>query len=229
MHVFLQEWRVWCFLILLVGMILVYVCESEISSAAYGRCFDTPEELPKCSVAVVLGTSSHFSDGRVNLFFLPRIEAAARLYQAGKVNALIVSGDNSRPDYDEPTEMKHLLVGMGVPAEKISCDYAGFRTLDSVERARGVFGQTEVIFVSQRFHNQRAIYLGLSSGMQPYGLNARDVLSWKIFLRERLARIKAVLDIHVLQRGAPTRSSNEVLKRARSWNEKIDAPAFPPS
>jgi SanA protein len=129
------------------------------------------------------------------------MEAAASLFKAGKVKALIVSGDNGSQGYDEPTEMKRVLVQMGVPEAQIVCDYAGFRTLDSVVRAREVFGQQRVIFVSQPFHNARAIYLAKAFGIEAWGLNAADVpvaLSVKTYLREKLACVKAVLDVNVL-------------------------------
>lgn len=176
-------------------------CEWWIANAAEGRCHDAVKAVPPAPVAVVLGTSSQLPDGRANLFFMPRMEAAAALFQAGKVKALIVSGDNGTQGYDEPTDMKRTLMQMGVPAEKIVCDYAGFRTLDSVVRAKEIFGQRRVIFVSQRFHNARAIYLARAFGIEAFGLNARDVpvsLSVKTYLREKLACVKAVLDVNVL-------------------------------
>jgi SanA protein len=158
------------------------------------------EALPEAPVAVVLGTAPRLADGRVNLFFRPRLEAAARLFKSGKVKALIVSGDNGSKNYDEPTEMKRVLIELGVPEEKIVCDFAGFRTLDSIVRAKEVFGQSRFIVVSQRFHNERAVYLARASGIEAWGLNAKDVpvaLSLKTFLREKLACVKAVLDVNV--------------------------------
>ena len=129
------------------------------------------------------------------------MEAAAALFKAGRVKALIVSGDNGTQGYDEPTDMKRVLMQIGVPAEKVVCDYAGFRSLDSVLRAKEVFGQQRMIFVSQRFHNARAIYLARAFGIEAYGMDAKDVpvaLSVKTFLREKLACVKAVLDVNVL-------------------------------
>jgi SanA protein len=152
-------------------------------------------------VAVVLGAAPRLADGRVNLFFRPRLEAAARLFKAGRVKALIVSGDNGSKNYDEPMEMKRVLIELGVPEGKIVCDFAGFRTLDSMVRAKEVFGQSRFIVVSQRFHNERAVYLARASGIEAWGLNAKDVpvaLSLKTFLREKLACVKAVLDVNVL-------------------------------
>lgn len=174
--------------------------EGWIKHVAAGNCLDAVEALPEAPVAVVLGTAPMLADGRVNLFFRPRLEAAARLFKAGKVKALIVSGDNGSKNYDEPTEMKRVLIELGVPEGKIVCDFAGFRTLDSMVRAKEVFGQSRFIVVSQRFHNERAVYLARASGIEAWGLNAKDVpvaLSLKTFLREKLACVKAVLDVNV--------------------------------
>jgi len=191
----------WGAVLAVLGGGLIFGSEWRIAAVAEGRCVNEVNALPEMPVALVLGTSARLADGRANLFFLPRMEAAAALFKAGKVKALIVSGDNGTQGYDEPTEMKRVLVQMGVPEAKIVCDYAGFRTVDSVVRAKEVFGQQRVIFVSQRFHNARAIYLAQAYGIEAWGLNAADVpvaLSVKTFLREKLACVKAVLDVNVL-------------------------------
>lgn len=185
----------------LAVLALVFGCEWWIAKKAEGHCFDDVKAFPEVPVAVVLGTSARLADGRANLFFLPRMQAAAALFKAGRVKAVIVSGDNGTRGYDEPTEMKRVLVRLGVPEVKIVCDYAGFRTLDSVVRAKEVFGQSRFIVVSQRFHNERAIYLARAFGIDATGLNAADVpvaLSIKTFLREKLACVKAVLDVNAL-------------------------------
>lgn len=195
-------WPYWMiFAIPFVVLALVWCCESRIKLVGSQRCLDEIEGLPDAPVAVVLGAAPRLANGRVNLFFRPRLEAAARLFKAGKVKALIVSGDNGSEDYDEPTEMKRVLIELGVPEGRVVCDYAGFRTLDSMVRAKEVFGQSRFIVVSQRFHNERAVYLARAFGIEAWGLNAKDVpvaLSVKTFLREKLACVKAVLDVNVL-------------------------------
>ncbi|WP_395732694.1 vancomycin high temperature exclusion protein [Prosthecobacter sp.] len=201
MKTILKRRWVWIAVLAVAGLGFVFGCEGWVERSAEGRCYDAVKEVPEAPVAVVLGTSARLADGRANLFFLPRMEAAAALFKAGKVKALIVSGDNGTQGYDEPTDMKRVLMQMGVSAEKVVCDYAGFRTLDSVVRAKEVFGQQRMIFVSQRFHNARAIYLAQAFGIEAYGMDAKDVpvaLSVKTFLREKLACVKAVLDVNVL-------------------------------
>jgi SanA protein len=159
------------------------------------------ERLPATRVGLVLGCSPHLADGRKNLFFERRIAAAAALFRAGKVQYLLVSGDNSRPDYDEPSAMRAALVVAGVPEPRIVRDFAGFRTLDSVARAQSVFGLSELIVVSQRFHNERAVYLARARGLKAFGYDAGDVggvHGLRTHAREVLSRLVAVLEVELL-------------------------------
>lgn len=165
------------------------------------HCFDKLEDLPEKKLAVVLGTAKYRVVGGVNLYYRYRLDAAAKLYHSGKVEFLLVSGDNSVREYDEPTTIKRDLVKLGVPAERIFLDYAGFRTFDSMVRCKEVFGEEDIIVVSQPFHNERAVYIARHKGMEAIGFNARDVDQFyglKTMLREKLARTKMLLDLHVL-------------------------------
>jgi SanA protein len=160
-------------------------------------------QLPVRKVGLVLGCSPRLGDGSLNWFFNNRMDAAAELFQSGKVEYLLVSGDNRHRTYDEPTEMKQALIARGVPAAKIVCDYAGLTTLDSVIRAKAVFGQESVTIISQRFHNERAIYLARAFGVDAVGYNAPDVplaAAPRTYLREILSRQRAWLDVHILRR-----------------------------
>ncbi|MNJ86040.1 vancomycin high temperature exclusion protein [compost metagenome] len=182
----------------LFGLFWFFGANWAIQSNAEGKVFDQVSDCPKVKVALVLGTSRTNKKGNDNLYFSYRIKAATELYRAGKVEYILVSGDNSTTTYDEPTDMKNALIAAGIPANKIFLDYAGFRTLDSMERALKVFGQKEVMVVSQRFHNERAIYLGEHFGMTVYGYNARDVAKmggFKTKVRERFARMKVFWDV----------------------------------
>jgi SanA protein len=164
-------------------------------------CHQQIEKVPAISVAVVLGCSPKVS-GRPNLFYTHRIDAAVALHQAGKVKAFIVSGDNGTHQYDEPTAMKEDLIARGIPADMIYCDYAGFRTLDSVLRADTIFGQKRFLIVSQHFHNERAIFLARQHGLEAEAFDAKDVsrrFAFTTHLREYFARVQAVLDVTVLQ------------------------------
>nr|UOP05655.1 YdcF family protein [Conchiformibius kuhniae] len=110
----------------------------------------------------------------------------------------MASGDNSRHGYNEPDAMIAALVAQGVPAGKITPDYAGLRTLDSVLRMRDIFGQNGYIVVSQKFHNERAVYLARAHGIEAYGYNAADVGQYagiKTRVREYGARLKMFWDV----------------------------------
>lgn len=185
----------------LAGVAFIVACNLAVLIAAAGRV--TPEgheaEAPARRAAVVMGCIPKLAGGWDNPYFTARIEAAAALWRAGKVEALIVSGDNHVEWYDEPTEMKKALVAAGVPEDRIVCDYAGFRTLDSVVRARTIFGLDSFLVVSQDFHVRRAIFLGRCKGLDVRGCAARGVplgrLSSRTVVREPLARVAAVLDV----------------------------------
>ena len=168
-----------------------------VGSASKGRLYHDAQHTPRRPAALVLGCSKHVQ-GRLNLYYKYRINAVMELWQANKIDAILVSGDNSRKDYDEPSAMKASLIEMGVPAAFITIDYAGFRTLDSVVRAEKVFGLDDYIVVSQPFHCSRAIYLGRKKGQSVIGYCATNVQGssgLKIRLREVLARTKAVVDV----------------------------------
>lgn len=183
-----------------LGVVFVVWARHSVTSAGEGRIFHAVEEVPECEVALVLGCAREIG-GWPNRYFTYRMEAVRELYEAGKVREILVSGDNSRVGYDEPSDMKAALVEAGIPEERIHCDYAGFRTLDSVVRAREVFQVERMVVVSQEFHVQRALYLAREKGIEAHGFPALDVegeAGRKTQLREELARVKAVLDVKVL-------------------------------
>jgi SanA protein len=170
---------------------------------ARGRTFSGVNAIPERRVGLVLGCSRLLSDGRRNLFFDNRMEAAAALFHAGKVRYLVVSGDNHSADYDEPRDMKERLVTLGVPENRIFCDYAGFRTLDSIVRVREIFGQIHVTVISQKFHNERAIFIARHRGIDAIGFNAPEVdafNSFKTKCREMVARANMLIDLFVVRR-----------------------------
>ena len=188
-------------LAMILMILLIWGCDWWVRKEAEIHCSSQLRSLEEAPVALVLGCSPMLGMRR-NLFFDYRIEAAAQLFKAGKVKALIVSGDNGSKDYDEPTMMKAALMAKGLPESVIYCDYAGFRTLDSVVRASSIFMQPRFIVVSQRFHNERAVFLARRHGLEATGFDARDVsrcTAPKTWLREYLARVQAVLDVTLFQ------------------------------
>lgn len=187
---------------LLAFAIAALVCNRMVEQAGTGRLYSNIADVPQHDVGLVLGTSRTLGHGYDNWFFNYRIAAAAELYKAGKVKHLLVSGDNHTRNYDEPAMMTAALKAAGVPDSAISVDDAGFRTLDSIVRAKKVFGLQEFTIISQRFHDQRALLIAQHEGIDAIGFCAQDVafqFSPYTYVREALARVKVILDLYVLR------------------------------
>jgi SanA protein len=186
-----------------LGAVAIVACNLWVIRTTSGRVFDAIADVRPRDVGLLLGTSRTTRSGRLaNPHFVNRVQAAAQLYHRGKVKHLLVSGDNHVVGYDEPTDMKNALVAAGVPERAITLDYAGFRTLDSVVRARRVFGVRDAVIVTERFHVERALFLADRCGLNAVAFAAPNpARRWmfKVALREQLARVKAVLDVYVLR------------------------------
>ena len=175
--------------------------DRHVGSRAAGRAYFSVRKVPARPVALLLGTSKWVARGRPNLFYLFRIRAAARLFHAGKVRAILVSGDNSTRHYNEPETMKADLIAAGVPEKYITLDFAGRRTLDSVVRAKTIFGQSAITVVSQHFHSARALYIADAHGMDAVAYLAKGTRGrrrLRVRLREVVARARAFLDVNLL-------------------------------
>lgn len=182
---------------LVIMIALVWSCDYVIRRSAEGRVYTHVDDIPHRHVGLLLGTSKYLGSGVNNRYYQYRIDAALKLWQSGKVNVFVISGDNSRKDYNEPETMRNDLIAAGVDSTRIALDYAGFRTLDSVVRVKEIFSQDSITVISQRFHNERAIYLAGKHGIDAIGFNARDVevsSGLKTQLREKFARVKVFVD-----------------------------------
>ena len=192
------------FATVLVLAVLMMWADHACKSESRGRVFLSLDSVPTNGVALVLGTSRTIRSGLPNLHFNQRIKAAAALYRAGKVKHLLVSGDNHIKGYDEPTDMREALMTAGVPANAITRDYAGFRTLDSVLRAKSVFGLTNFVIVTEEFHCPRALWIARQHGLDAVAFAAPDVSlrgwSMRVKLREILARTWCAADLYLLHR-----------------------------
>ena len=181
--------------------VVALVCDTIVRHNTNGRAYDDINSLPHNKVGLLLGTSPLDKQGNTNYYFIYRIDAAEQLIKSGKIDYILVSGDNSSVGYDEPTWMRDSLVGRGVPEDRIVLDFAGLRTLDSVVRAKEVFGQDSITIISQLFHNERALYLADHNGINAIAYNAKDVTLWhkwlKIHIREYLARVKMMIDLAI--------------------------------
>jgi SanA protein len=189
-------------MVALLPAFLAVVAYANVTAiwASRGRIFSEVSRIPNTKVGLVFGTSNRVA-GRENLYFRYRIEAATQVWNAGKVETLIVSGDKSSRYYNEPEKMKQALIERGIPEGRIVLDVGGFRTLDSVVRAKEIFSTDSVLFISQRFQNERAIYLAKANGIAAFGFDARDVESHeglKTKIREVGARVKMWLDVNFL-------------------------------
>ncbi len=184
-----------------LGVLLLLLPNVWVMYATKSQVFQSIDALPNTEVALVLGTSKKLENGRDNPFFIYRMDAAAELYKSGKVKHLILSGDNETRYYNEPQYMNEALLAKGIPASAITLDYAGFRTLDSVVRCKEIFGQTNFIIVTQRFHSYRALFIANHYGVETTAYAADNLpfsQSFKVLFRETLARPKAIIDLYIL-------------------------------
>lgn len=178
-------------LIFLIGLINI-----AVFMFSYSSIVTDADEINKPQTALLLGTSKTLKrTGEPNQYYKQRIKAMADLYHSGKVNRIIISGDNGREDYNEPANMMVDLVRHGVDESIIELDFAGFRTLDSMVRLRWHFDVQKVILVSQRFHLERAIFLAWFYDVEAIGYRADGNMSSEMVKRELLAKPKALMDV----------------------------------
>ena len=186
--------------LLCLPIVFLFVSNLVIINSTKNNIYTDIHQVPFNDIGLVLGTSK-YTTGGINLYYKYRIEAAAELYFYGKIKHIIVSGDNHIDGYNEPQQMKESLIKLGVPAERITCDYAGLRTLDSVVRLKKIFMTQKATFISQKFHLQRALFIARHYKIDAVGYCSKDVGSkynQTTQFRELFARSKAILDIYVL-------------------------------
>ncbi len=196
-----SRFRRWCLRLCLAGVVGVVLANALVILPTRHLIKESPAEVASVTTGLVLGTSKNVEDGRPNLFFAGRIQAAAELFKAGKVQHLLLSGDHQSDDYNEPADMQRALIARGVPASAMTQDGAGLRTLDSVVRARENFGVKECVIITDDFHLPRALYLAKHFGLNATGYCSAGVdwgLSFRTRVREYFARIKMLLDLHLL-------------------------------
>lgn len=178
----------------------IWFAHFKVEKTTQHLVYNDVRDIPYNKVGLLLGTSKQLRSGELNLYFYHRISAAAELFKAQKIKYIVISGDHSKEDYNEPLDMKTELVKFGIPDSVIILDYAGFRTYDSVVRLNKIFGQEQCTIISQEFHNKRAIYIANRLGLNAIGFNAKDVdapIGFKTKLRERFARVNMFIDFWV--------------------------------
>ncbi|OBU12891.1 SanA protein [Photobacterium aquimaris] len=186
------------FIIFVASLLLI---DRWVSAQTENRIYHDPAKLPSYNVGLVLGTSKYIAK-TLNPYYTYRMSAAIDLYKKHKIDVFLVSGDNAHRSYNEPRTMKRDLLKAGVPSNEIVLDYAGFRTLDSVVRAKEVFDADRFVIITQQFHCERALFIA-----DHYNINAvclavkephRGMASFKIRVREVFARVKAMMDLFIL-------------------------------
>jgi SanA protein len=179
-------------------LMVVVLSNVIITVSSKNSLFDDIDKITPHKAGLVLGTSRYLQSGQSNPWFKNRIAAAARLYHAGKIQYIILSGDNRSIYYNEPEQMKREILKYNVPEEVLYLDYAGLRTLDSMVRSRDIFGQESIIVISQKFHNERAVFLAKAHNIKAIGFNASSPgmeYQSKVLMREILARVKVFIDL----------------------------------
>lgn len=189
-----------CVGLVVIGVIICYVI---VSANASGRTYNNADEVPHNRYGLLLATSPINHQGQRNYYFENRITAAVDLYRAGKIDTIIASGGNyvGKHKYgcNEPVAIRDSLVARGIPAERIILDFEGTRTLNSIVKAKEVYKIDSLTLISQKYHNERAIYQADHYKLHAIGYNAlpSHILKYRIknTLREYLARPKMFLDM----------------------------------
>jgi len=181
-----------------IALVLVVAAANLYVLWSGGDSTSSVADVPKTEVAIVPGALVE-RDGDLSVMLAARVEQASRLWHAGKVEKILVSGDHGTWKYDEPDTMRKALVRDGVAPEDVFEDHAGFDTWATMVRARRIFGVDEAVVITQGFHMPRALYLADAAGIDATGLTA-DLHHWgyqgrKSTVREVLSRVKAVADV----------------------------------
>ncbi len=188
-------------LLILAGagfVLMIFLSNIFIAFSSRNSVFDDISQVSQHKVGIVLGTSRYMKSGKSNPWFYNRIMAAAELYHAGKIKYIILSGDNRSVNYNEPEQMRREIIRHNVPDSVLYLDYAGLRTLDSMVRSREIFGQDSLIVISQKFHNERAVFLAKAHNITAIGFNAKDPaaeITTRVLIREMFARVKVFMDL----------------------------------
>lgn len=192
--------------VLIVGLFVPRILTSLYSYPRIYKAVDAPD----APAAIIFGAGLR-RDGSPSPILRDRVSKGVELYFNGKVSKLLMSGDNRSIHYDEPGAMRDYALDLGVPEQDIVLDYAGLRTYDTCYRARNIFGISQAILVTQKFHLPRAVYTCNALGIVASGVAAErttyrpiSLLYWN--LRETLATMQAFVDVHIT-RPAPVLGS----------------------
>ena len=186
----------------LLGFVIIVLTRIIFLGKASAQTF-SKDNVPARQVAIVFGAEVK-KDGTPSIVLRDRVETAVALYKHGKVEKLLMSGDNRFVDYNEPEAMRQYALTLGIPDTDIVLDYAGRRTYDTCYRAKEIFGVNSAVLVTQAFHLPRALFLCNAFGINAIGVESEHYyylkrlrLYWN--LRELLASVQAVVDVYLLK------------------------------
>lgn len=188
-------------------VLAAFFCVCIILNIAKYEVYTTETLQTKNATAILLGTGKFLKNGRINQYYRSRVDTAVELYKLGKIKTILISGDNSKLDYNEPFDIKEDLLKSGVQESDIILDYAGFRTLDSIRRSKNLFNISSPVIISQPYHCKRALYLCEKIGIEnatACGIipNVKTTYRLRNNSREMLAWIKAWIDVNLLNKKA---------------------------
>ena len=188
---------------LLIAICLPFVLIGHVRISTDTYRYANPDDVPEERVAIIFGAGVR-RDGRPSRMLADRIQGGIALYESGRVSKLLMTGDNSRVEYNEVVAMQEYAIEQGVPAEDIVLDYAGFSTYESCYRANAIFGVNQAVLVTQAYHLPRAVYTCRQLGVEAVGLGTPD---WEVYpgvmiqytMRESIATLNALLQVHVVR------------------------------
>ena len=201
---FVLYWRFLCLLMVLGTILTPFILTVYIKIVTNNRRYFRAEKVPSEPVAIVFGAGV-WADGTPTPMLADRVEGAVELYRLGRVNKILMTGDNATPEYNEVVAMQQYAERLGVPSQDIKLDYAGFSTYESCYRAKVIFGVERAVLITQKYHLPRAVYTCNQLGIEAVGLGTPD---WGKFRddsmrfytqREVLAVIKAILELHIIR------------------------------
>ncbi|MGR5118081.1 SanA/YdcF family protein [Vibrio astriarenae] len=218
-------------LLVVLAFVSVIAIDTWITKQNRSVIYTELSEVPDFDVGLVLGTSKYL--GRtLNLYYQYRIDATQALFEQGKINHVLLSGDNAHRSYNEPWTMKRDFLKLGFTEEQIHLDYAGFRTLDSVVRAKEIFDTNRFIVITQQFHCERAMFIARNIDIDASCFVAQtpgETLSLKLRVRELLARVKAVLDLFIFNTQPKFLGPKEPIHSEEALSEEVLSPLLPTS
>lgn len=190
-------------LLLIFAICLPFVLIGHVRISTDTYRYANPDDIPEERVAIIFGAGVR-RDGRPSRMLADRIQGGIALYESGRVSKLLMTGDNSRVEYNEVVAMQEYAIEQGIPEEDIVLDYAGFSTYESCYRANAIFGVSQAVLVTQAYHLPRAVYTCRELGVEAVGLGTPD---WEVYpgvmvsytVRESIATLNALLQVHVIR------------------------------